>query len=356
MLPGQLVGLVSHHFGRGSLSHCDILQQLEHLRLYRTSNGNPMVCRLQCLRTGWHTHGLFPKVSLINCGCASSLCVVRAVCSAPTKPLCPETGQFRAILRSMVGRQRFRWQTFLFRIARYLVVSGADPATGPRLRLTPFSLLPVLPGAWLLGKRSAWFLTALGGRNLVPMEYRWNPEGPPDLVRGRNPQRRRPELRLTDRADLSGRVLDQIRPLAEQRNVVLAEGPKQGECAAAVDFNQCQQAMSDSMKNGIEAMPSGEALTFSVCTGTSVARHFGVALTVSDIGTGIAPENLERIFEPFFTTQRAGAGTGLGLSKTEGIVRDHGGRIEVESEQGRGCTFRLLVPTEPASSPREGVL
>jgi two-component system NtrC family sensor kinase len=69
-----------------------------------------------------------------------------------------------------------------------------------------------------------------------------------------------------------------------------------------------------------------------------------VWITVSDTGSGIAKENLSRIFDPFFTTKPVGKGTGLGLSLSYGIVQKHHGRIEVESEVGKGTTFRVTLP------------
>lgn len=69
-----------------------------------------------------------------------------------------------------------------------------------------------------------------------------------------------------------------------------------------------------------------------------------VTMTVKDNGLGIAPKDKERIFEPFFTTKGNTGGTGLGLSVTYGIVTDHGGAIQVESEPGNGSTFTVWLP------------
>ena len=71
-------------------------------------------------------------------------------------------------------------------------------------------------------------------------------------------------------------------------------------------------------------------------------------VSVRDTGSGIAPENLARIFDPFFTTKGARKGTGLGLSVSYGIVREHGGEIEVESQPGQGTQFLLTFPVSSA--------
>jgi signal transduction histidine kinase len=80
----------------------------------------------------------------------------------------------------------------------------------------------------------------------------------------------------------------------------------------------------------------------------------GVVVEVQDDGSGIAPEHRPRLFEPFFTTKPVGQGTGLGLSVSFGIVRDHGGTIEVESEVGQGSTFRVRLPLQPPRRLTEG--
>ncbi len=75
-----------------------------------------------------------------------------------------------------------------------------------------------------------------------------------------------------------------------------------------------------------------------------------VSITVSDNGPGIDPEHRERLFDPFFTTKPVGEGTGLGLAISHGIISGHGGRIEVESQQGEGSRFRILLPQHPHPS------
>jgi signal transduction histidine kinase len=71
-----------------------------------------------------------------------------------------------------------------------------------------------------------------------------------------------------------------------------------------------------------------------------------VIVSISDTGTGIAPEHLPRIFDPFFTTKKVGVGTGLGLSTSYNIVKRHGGSMRVESRLGAGTTFWLSLPVE----------
>jgi two-component system NtrC family sensor kinase len=78
-----------------------------------------------------------------------------------------------------------------------------------------------------------------------------------------------------------------------------------------------------------------------------------VEISIIDTGCGIPEKNLKRIFDPFFTSKEVGKGTGLGLSVSHGIVRAHGGVIEVESTVGEGSTFRIYLPLEPPPGEAE---
>jgi PAS domain S-box-containing protein len=120
------------------------------------------------------------------------------------------------------------------------------------------------------------------------------------------------------------------------------------------DPTQLHQVLMNLCLNARDAMPLGGTLAI---TAENVAfdEHYArmnpeaksgsyVFITVADTGTGIPPEILDRIFDPFFTTKDQGKGTGLGLSTVQGIVKSHGGFINVYSEPGRGTQFRIYLP------------
>jgi signal transduction histidine kinase len=117
----------------------------------------------------------------------------------------------------------------------------------------------------------------------------------------------------------------------------------------SVDPAQIKQVLLNLGHNAIQAMPQGGSMQVSSGQ-ASRDDHEWVYVTVSDNGVGISPENLERIFEPFFTTRPSGSGTGLGLSVSYGIVTEHAGFIEVESQPGKGSRFTVYLPR-----PMEGV-
>jgi signal transduction histidine kinase len=77
------------------------------------------------------------------------------------------------------------------------------------------------------------------------------------------------------------------------------------------------------------------------------------SIVVEDAGAGIPPERLPRVFEPFFTTKGVGEGTGLGLAVAHGIVAEHGGWIDVESDVGRGSRFEIVLEAEAVAAQAE---
>jgi two-component system, sporulation sensor kinase E len=106
-----------------------------------------------------------------------------------------------------------------------------------------------------------------------------------------------------------------------------------------IDPAQMQQVLVNLMKNASQAMSKGGTLTLQTGEGSE-----GVWVSVTDTGGGIPQEELNRIFEPFYTTKKKG--TGLGLMIVQRIVRAHGGRIDLESQVGRGTTFRIWLPLQ----------
>ena len=139
------------------------------------------------------------------------------------------------------------------------------------------------------------------------------------------------------------------------------------------DSTQMQQVVMNLAINARDAMPEGGTLRISVSRapddGSESARTAHsetpalaprcqgpvARLAVTDTGTGMSPEVQERIFEPFFTTKPQNRGTGLGLSIIHGIVKDHDGHIEVQSEPGRGTTFTVVLPSFDGSAVPDAV-
>ena len=121
------------------------------------------------------------------------------------------------------------------------------------------------------------------------------------------------------------------------------------------DAHRIQQVLLNLMNNAEQAMVAAHGRGSLVVRTWHDASVNTVSFEVSDDGPGLAPEIRTRIFDAFFTTKPVGEGTGLGLAVAYNIVKDHGGRIRVESEPGRGTSFVVDLPvtatTEPAAAP-----
>lgn len=115
---------------------------------------------------------------------------------------------------------------------------------------------------------------------------------------------------------------------------------------AWVDRNQIKQVVINLVNNALYAMPNGGQIEVETKEQARYGQEW-LTLSIRDTGIGIPTENMGRIFEPFFTTRGDHGGTGLGLSVTYGIVTDHGGMIEFESQVNVGSTFVVWLPLDP---------
>ncbi len=167
-------------------------------------------------------------------------------------------------------------------------------------------------------------------------------------------RRRHAERARHDVGQLLSQTLGLLSTFADRRRVSLKLDPN-GKAEWDFDAFLIQQAVTNLLVNGIQATAPG----MKVITGYEIRpdpRHGEpvanggrfLHLYVKDQGAGMPKEVSERAFEPFFTTKGIGEGTGLGLSIAEGIVRDHGGFIDFESEVGKGSRFSIWLPSGEA--------
>ena len=163
-------------------------------------------------------------------------------------------------------------------------------------------------------------------------------------------RRRHAESARHDVGQLLSQTLGLLTTFADRRNVSLELESKE---TAEWDFDAflIQQAVTNLLVNGIQATSPGKKVVTGYEIRPDPPIHEGESnggrflhLYVRDQGTGMPKEVMERVFEPFFTTKGVGEGTGLGLSIAQGIVRDHGGFIDFDSEIGRGSRFSIWLP------------
>jgi PAS domain S-box-containing protein len=145
------------------------------------------------------------------------------------------------------------------------------------------------------------------------------------------------QLKLVSLNEVVEKTLELLRPEIENRGVTVKTKLARNLTATPVDATQLQQVLVNLVKNATQAMTTGGSLTLQ--TGET---NDDVWVSVSDTGGGIPQEQINRIFEPFYTTKKKGSG--LGLMIVQRIVRVHNGRIELESNVGRGTTFRVWLP------------
>jgi two-component system phosphate regulon sensor histidine kinase PhoR len=157
---------------------------------------------------------------------------------------------------------------------------------------------------------------------------------------------KRQEVSVIDLLERAARVL---RPVAERRRQSLTVRPGGASLMIWGDLDRLTEALINLLDNAVKYTPDDGSITVEAS-----ADGDGVRIVVTDTGIGIPPKELSRIFERFYRVDRARSreqgGTGLGLAIVKHIVEAHGGRIAVDSTVGRGSTFSLFLPTQPAFS------
>lgn len=156
------------------------------------------------------------------------------------------------------------------------------------------------------------------------------------------PQPHRP----LDLRDVVASTCELLQPLADKASVKIVRNDDQQPCGINGDRAQIQQVLTNLLTNAIQAMPDGGNVQVSV---ERQAADDGdrVCVRVTDEGEGIQQADIQRVFEPFYTTKDVGQGTGLGLSIAYGIVKEHGGEIEVQSQPDTCTTFVVSFPAAP---------
>lgn len=142
-----------------------------------------------------------------------------------------------------------------------------------------------------------------------------------------------------DLNNLINRLLVLLNYPASKKNIEIINDLSDDIPEILIDENKMSQVFMNIMINAVQAMDDGGRLTIR----TKADDGFCV-VSIEDTGAGISPDIMSRIFDPFFTTKGIGEGTGLGLSVSKGIVEQHGGMIEVDSEVGAGTTFKIKLP------------
>jgi signal transduction histidine kinase/ActR/RegA family two-component response regulator len=164
-------------------------------------------------------------------------------------------------------------------------------------------------------------------------------------------RRTKAERRVMDLNELVENVLDLRAYQLKLDNVKVQIDLDKGLPRTVGDYHQIQQVLLNIINNAHQAMqevPGERMLTLR-----TRAAEERIRIEIADSGPGISPARLSRVFEPFFTTKAPGKGTGLGLSLSQGIIKQHGGQIQVESVPGKGTTFTVELPIREAEEERE---
>lgn len=147
-------------------------------------------------------------------------------------------------------------------------------------------------------------------------------------------------------------ALAHVAPAARAARVVVVDELPTSLPGVAANAGELEQVFLNLFLNALDAMPDGGTLTVAGSVRQEEGGPGEVACIVQDTGCGIPPDVKGRVFEPFFSTKEAGRGTGLGLAICLGLVRGHGGRIELDSEPGRGTVVTVALPLGLAGAPQ----
>ena len=151
----------------------------------------------------------------------------------------------------------------------------------------------------------------------------------------------KPHKTLININDLLRRCISLLENQANFQNISILKNFDESLPMIVIDPSQIERVFMNLMINAAEAMTDGGALSLTTCFGLN--EKF-IEIEVKDSGHGISIEDMDRIFNPFFTTKDVGHGVGLGLAISYGIVKEHNGEIDVESEVGKGTTFIVSLP------------
>ena len=173
-------------------------------------------------------------------------------------------------------------------------------------------------------------------------------------------RRREPAVRVVDLAALLDRVIELLQHKITEKQVAIDKDIAANLPALQADPDQLEQVFLNLFLNSFHALEPGGRIGISaalVAAGHANASAESPIIRVrfEDDGTGIAAEHLGQVFDPFFTTKDIGEGTGLGLSVSYGIIKDHGGEIRAESTPGHGTCFTISLPAhirKPATAAR----
>ena len=154
---------------------------------------------------------------------------------------------------------------------------------------------------------------------------------------------REPQLKNLDMRNVLDQVLDLVEYQYRVENVELVRDYARDLPQVEGDEDQLGQVFLNFLANARDAMPEGGQITLRTRSCLRDGTPW-VRITVEDTGTGMPKGILNQIFDPFFTTKPEGKGTGLGLSVSYGIVENHGGKLDVETEEGKGTTFLVELP------------